>query len=59
MQLHTGCGSQSSELEFIVMIVLQDNVKQVEQLISQQIQESDSSNGITKGLMNGPAAVWA
>jgi len=38
---------------------VQDNVQQVEQLINQQIQESDSSNGITKGLVNGPAAVWA
>ncbi|DBB15616.1 TPA: hypothetical protein ACH3X3_003828 [Trebouxia sp. C0006] len=36
-----------------------DNVQQVEQLINQQIQESDSSNGITKGLVNGPTAVWA
>ncbi len=38
---------------------LQENVQQVEQLINQQIQESDSSNGITKGLVNGSAAVWA
>ena len=40
-------------------VVLQDNVKQVEQLINQQIKESDSSNGITKGLMHVPAAIWA
>ncbi len=41
------------------LLCVQDNVQQVEQLINQQIQESDSSNGITKGLVNGPTAVWA
>ena len=38
---------------------LQDNVQQVSQLINQQMQDSDSSKGITKGLMNGPTAVFA
>ncbi|KAL3136201.1 hypothetical protein ABBQ32_007215 [Trebouxia sp. C0010 RCD-2024] len=36
-----------------------DNVQQVSQLINQQMQDSDSSKGITKGLMNGPTAVYA
>ena len=38
---------------------LQDNVQQVSQLIDQQMQESDSSKGIIKGLTNGPTAVFA
>lgn len=53
MQICMGC---YNKLHFLSV---QDNVQQVEQLINQQIQESDSSNGITKGLVNGPAAVWA
>ena len=40
-------------------MLLQDNVQQVSQLINQQMQDSDSSKGITKGLMNGPTAVYA
>ena len=42
-----------------VRCALQENVQQVEQLINQQMHDSDTSNGLTKGLMNGPTPVWA
>ena len=58
----TVLGSQADPYGVLIkcqILSVQDNVQQVEQLINQQIQESDSSNGITKALVNGPAAVWA
>lgn len=41
------------------MCLLQENVQQVSQLINQQMHDSDTSKGLTKGLMNGPTAVYA
>ena len=39
--------------------LLQENVHQVSELINQQMHDSDSSKGLTKGLMHGPTAVYA